>query len=348
MNQKLDNKMVKTGDAYLYDFIPAHICNRHEPTILYGLEPIGIGTPFVESLSSYLGRLAAAHMLPVSALLRNVIANYLPKDNHNLGKGIGPQAIIKNMNGMGDAASYLVEVLEKLSGRTNLATLTMIPFSKLISPRRLMSSVSSWCPHCLEERKAMEQPVYFPLIWSLKDSKKCPVHRCTLSSACPHCHAISPVLASRTVMGYCHRCTGWLGYAPSAKSRMKCIDSKNFFIRLFEWQYAVDVIRQQSTFPSMLKYLMGNKMKVADVASIAKLLRIDDSIIHLLLTGAMLPALGVVFWISKIFKIDSMDILTMSGEEMSFRDSVTIAHIRLPGTQSQQSLQPPRAASALS
>ena len=30
-------------------------------TYLYHLEPLGIGTPLVESLTSYIGRLAAAH-----------------------------------------------------------------------------------------------------------------------------------------------------------------------------------------------------------------------------------------------------------------------------------------------
>lgn len=314
-------------DQYLYDFIPVRAAALRKPTVLYSLEPIGVETPLVESLSSYLARLAAAHMLPVSALLRNVIAGYLPMDNHNLAKVIGPQTIIKNMNGMGEAASSLVEVLEKLTGRTNLASLTMMPFSRLISPRRLMNSESAWCPYCLEEWKAKEQTVYFPLLWSLKESRKCPVHRCFLSWACPHCNAASPVIASRTVMGYCHRCNGWLGYAPKAKSRTQRIVNKNVFIHLFEWQYEIGIHRQQATFPSILKYLMGSKMKVSDVASIAKLLRIDDSIIHLLLTGELLPALGVVFWISKVFKVDPMDILTVSGEEMLHRDSAKIANI---------------------
>ena len=36
---------------------------------LYSLEPIGIGTPEVESLSSYLNRLAQAHCVTVTALI---------------------------------------------------------------------------------------------------------------------------------------------------------------------------------------------------------------------------------------------------------------------------------------
>ena len=37
-------------------------------TYLYHLEPIGIGTPLVESLTSYIGRLAAAHAVSMGIL----------------------------------------------------------------------------------------------------------------------------------------------------------------------------------------------------------------------------------------------------------------------------------------
>ena len=36
---------------------------------LYALEPIGIGTPFVESLSGYIARLAEAHAVSVGDLV---------------------------------------------------------------------------------------------------------------------------------------------------------------------------------------------------------------------------------------------------------------------------------------
>ena len=47
----------------------------------YPLEPIGIGTPLVEGLTSYLLRLAEAHGVPVGALtdeLRRCAATALP------------------------------------------------------------------------------------------------------------------------------------------------------------------------------------------------------------------------------------------------------------------------------
>jgi len=48
-------------------WVPA--CEAPPRSRLYSLEPIGIGTPEVESLSSYLNRLAQAHCVTVNALI---------------------------------------------------------------------------------------------------------------------------------------------------------------------------------------------------------------------------------------------------------------------------------------
>ncbi|MEM9271562.1 MAG: hypothetical protein AAGA80_01180, partial [Cyanobacteria bacterium P01_F01_bin.143] len=41
---------------------------------LYHLEPVGIGTPHVESLTSYISRLAEAHCLYPHSLVTKIIA----------------------------------------------------------------------------------------------------------------------------------------------------------------------------------------------------------------------------------------------------------------------------------
>jgi len=46
---------------------------------LYNLEPVGIGTPEVESLGSYINRLAQAHCVTVSALLKHELVPHIGK-----------------------------------------------------------------------------------------------------------------------------------------------------------------------------------------------------------------------------------------------------------------------------
>jgi len=70
----------------------------------------------------------------------------------------------------------------------------------------------------------------------------------------------------------------------------------------------------------MLEYLIGHHVKKKNVASVAKLLQLPTSIIEALLANKMLPALGMVFWIGRVFKIDPFDILTKTGEEMAAKD----------------------------
>ena len=41
---------------------------------LYHLEPIGVGSPFVESLTSYIARLAEAHSVSIRALIADEIS----------------------------------------------------------------------------------------------------------------------------------------------------------------------------------------------------------------------------------------------------------------------------------
>jgi hypothetical protein len=46
-------------------------------SVLYGLEPIGIGTPQVECLTSYIARLAEAHCVFPGILMRKLIAPFV-------------------------------------------------------------------------------------------------------------------------------------------------------------------------------------------------------------------------------------------------------------------------------
>ena len=79
---------------------------------LYSLAPIGVGTPFVESLSGYVARLADAHAVSVSNLvgreLSALVSNPLvqPLESH----WFHPRFYA--MNGLGEPARKWVEALQ--------------------------------------------------------------------------------------------------------------------------------------------------------------------------------------------------------------------------------------------
>jgi len=317
----------QTETSYdLYEFIPDCALELQKPTLLYALEPIGIGTPYVESLASYLARLAAAHMLSVSTLLRKVIVPYLSARRHNLNGTIGQQKIIRDMNGMGKEAEALVETLEQLTGVSNLEHLTMLPYSQMLSPKKLLLESSAWCPYCLDEQRASGEPVYYPLLWGLSYAPKCAVHGTSLRSSCHKCGTHSYVIAAYTVNGYCSKCKEWLGYGPADDTETINITSSHFFFRVFEWHNKYGRTHNEPTFPSMLNYLMCNKLRKPTAYTLGRLLHLPEVIVHCLISKEILPAVKLVFWISRVFEMDPVDILTVSGAEMERRDMEAIAN----------------------
>src|SRR5258708_2036374 len=83
---------------------------------LYHLEPIGIGTPFVESLTSYIVRLAHAHCVEPRILVIHEILPYLKK----LGWPGSKKPRLLAINGIGSLASHWVRAVEELTLRRNL------------------------------------------------------------------------------------------------------------------------------------------------------------------------------------------------------------------------------------
>ena len=186
---------------------------------LYHLEPIGVGTPMVESLTSYVSRLADMHSVHPFLLVTRVIVPHLPGAHPDrvdwtsdiyLGGFWAESGVV---NGLRKRARDWVETLEKLTLRRDLQFLTLLFWEEVFSPRSLLRSTHAWCPVCYEEWRQAGQIVYQPLLWQLQVLGRCPRHLHPLHVRCPYpdCRRIQPYLAQRSRCGYCPRCSRWLG-----------------------------------------------------------------------------------------------------------------------------------------
>lgn len=98
---------------------------------LYSLEPIGVGTPLVESLTGYVTRLAQAHCTLTGILIVSEIAPLIKEGYVFDGrqKTINPiygfSSSRRALNGTGLMASTLIQALEALTLRGDLLCLTM-------------------------------------------------------------------------------------------------------------------------------------------------------------------------------------------------------------------------------
>jgi len=180
---------------------------------LYSLEPMGVGTGMVESLTSYIGRLAEAHSLKLSTFVGKVLA---PLSTFTGVAGVGGRYDVlrhlgPSLNGAGSTSAECVRILESLTLRRPLRDLTLRFTTGWLSDRTLVSANQRWCPQCLNEWKRRRATVYYPLLWQLQVVQSCPIHQTLLESDCPGCGARHRPLGKHLILGCCPACGSWLG-----------------------------------------------------------------------------------------------------------------------------------------
>ncbi len=203
----------------LYEVWEEELLTPDPPSKLYHLEPIGIGTPLVESLTSYISRLANAHSvllrtLVTDEILPNLIRTHLYQQDQPVYDHLTTfwkQSAM--LNGTCSTASNWVQTMEQLTQRNDLRFLTMLAFANVLSWRGLIRRTQAWCPMCYEEWRKTGQVIYQPLIWQLSVVYNCPQHHTPLHLYCPYkdCGRPLPPLAPRLQSGYCTHCDRWLG-----------------------------------------------------------------------------------------------------------------------------------------
>ena len=184
-----------------WDLAPVSIPLRSR---LHSIVPIGIGTPFVESLTGYMIRLAASHAVRVSDLIEHELRTDIPYYHV-------PAGISNAINGIGKSAQNWVSAIERFTLRDNLRCLTLLPFASVLDTASLMRRERAWCPRCYESSAGQGHEVYEQLAWGLQCVEICALHKVCLETSCPVCHhELRPVCAvSRP--GFCPRCREWLG-----------------------------------------------------------------------------------------------------------------------------------------
>lgn len=203
----------------------SHIPSRSK---LYNLEPIAVRTPYVEGLISCICRLAEAHHVSPSVLLKEAI---LPtfREHYSTSFGaiyswhedgckvsissISKPEYRKNPNEFGLLAWQYVEALRILTLRQDLHML-VIP----AKANELLTEIQGeaarnlryWCPDCYCDWRSNNQTIYEPLLWSLSILTICPIHQKPLQFRCPHCQKAQKPLTGRMLVGRCSQCFSWL------------------------------------------------------------------------------------------------------------------------------------------
>ncbi|MBM7605936.1 AraC-like DNA-binding protein [Metabacillus crassostreae] len=190
----------------IYDFEPIEHCEL-SVTPLYSLPPVDAKGKDVESLSSYVTRLANAHNLRINHLFNRII---IPKYNDKL-----LDFNSHHINGFGPLSEVTLSVLEDYTKQINLRRLTMSRFFNTLSKMKLLKPNRAWCPSCFDEMKSNRTIVYEKLIWNITDYQICTEHSCKIVQECRECKRDQTCLTTLSTSGYCDYCKSWLGYKES-------------------------------------------------------------------------------------------------------------------------------------
>lgn len=167
--------------------------------LLFPLPLLNTGTPWVESLSSYVCRLAFAHAINPRQLLALVCGTTAsePIDGHSR------------------LAVSVTSVLIQCTAQTDLVGGTLLRFRNVLSSAAFnaLTCKRRWCPLCIGSANASEVPNNDPLIWRVKAIALCPRHDCELLHHCPSCARQQSLLVCREgCFAHCQSCGEWLGH----------------------------------------------------------------------------------------------------------------------------------------
>ncbi len=181
---------------------------------LYNLAPLDLNSSLVESLTSYICRLAFEHHVQVGKLIQHIIAPTLGEKYIADGQSRSISSFLRYadpINGNGIMASDWVSGLESLTLGVDLALLTLLVGTNALSQRDLLQPLRQWCPMCNDGWRRQSTTVYEPLLWSINKLTVCLEHYRLLERRCSHCSSSLPWIAWSSRPGYCSLCCRWLG-----------------------------------------------------------------------------------------------------------------------------------------
>jgi hypothetical protein len=285
----------------LWDLAPRALPPRSR---LYSLQPMAIGTMRVESLSSYIMRLAEAHTVSVRTLILQEIFPDLSttlKNAHFSG--------LHSLNGMGACFEQWVAIVGKLASRHDLCALTLLPWQSLLTSGGILRRRRTWCPRCFQEWQRLGMPIYECLAWMLAPVTVCPTHNVFLEQHCPNCRRQMLVLSAHAHPGFCAHCNGWLGddsTAPDAPASQQVMEDQLWIANQVGDFLALGATASEKGLPC---YLLSNLQRIlVELATgnhllFGRVASISNTTLDGWLKGKWLPSLPLVIRICQNLRL---------------------------------------------
>ncbi len=208
-----------------YAFIPDHKgLDGDAPmpprSLLYALEPIGVGTSESEGLISYVIRLANEYAVNPHRLISEAFCIAKPELAELKRKGTFFVSNARSVNGLHQYSAAFVEVVEALCQVDSAKFLTLLPLKGLFPANgQLLALSPRWCPACYADMMIAHRRLYQPLAWSFDMYGVCTKHGTAMVDRCPTCGKAQHVFPRSPMIGFCCHCSAWLGKRTETEER---------------------------------------------------------------------------------------------------------------------------------
>jgi transcriptional regulator with XRE-family HTH domain/ribosomal protein L37AE/L43A len=265
-------------------------------TRLVSLEPI-IGDSWNrERLWSYVSRIAEYHGVLVGDLIKDVIwpESGWPRANRRPLRGF---VLFGHIDGDGSVARQWVDVLQKLTGRRDLARLTFLPAANIAHVEFAKKSGGARCIECVRESSTQPSGCFDQLVWSVNEYTACFQHHVSLSNSCVVCGSEDLALvrvASR--IGCCGKCGVWMG---GSAFRSEPLDEASRYALAIS-EATSDLVRmlddprlKKVNSPLLIEYLAKNIFN-GNYSEMARRLNLDVGTLSKMVNNRSIPRLGIL------------------------------------------------------
>lgn len=181
------------------------------------IAPLGLETIEIEGFGSVFCRMAQAHSVSVYTLamhLRCWWKRRHPDDDRakvNVINATNPM-----LCGYGPNVEAYLSIVREATGSEVIARTTLLALKDALDSKGHSAARwdRAWCPACLDEACREGGQFYDRLAWALPAIQRCAIHKISLSTTCPTCHAAQLHYHHLGAMDLCCKCRNSLRSAP--------------------------------------------------------------------------------------------------------------------------------------
>ncbi|WP_449287811.1 TniQ family protein [Marinobacter salarius] len=266
----------------------------------------------IESLTSYIGRLAWHHSVKPSLLIGSLI-------DPGKSSGFLNHEIATSFNSLTLKTATIVKSVATQAGLAKhlVAAMTFVHLHDQIdnSARGFIRKTKQWCPVCYHDDHS-NGGQYDHLAWSLQGVSHCVKHRCKLRDYCQHCLKAQPYLSTKCEVGFCHHCEQSL--SESVLSKRADADCKESEVYSSLVLGIVDpTLAETESLESILRQI-AYMFSAEGIPRFAEFLKMDRHCVECWMTGETKPALKSVQRVCGKLKVPWVDVLMkrMSASEI--------------------------------